>query len=126
MCIRDSADASHGLRWRSEDDRVELLKQCAFGEQRGRNFGVGRTAGIEQQAAVLRLCRCLDVDAQPIDQARRNQGALEAVLEKQSDCQIRRQAQASDYLSGADLIKSCRGRLQHDLTLLPDQLGVRG
>jgi hypothetical protein len=110
-------DPSHGLRRRTEDDRVEVLEQGAVGEQRGGDVSVGRATGVEEQTAVVRLSRRLNVDPQPVDQAQRDQRALKTVLEGQPDRQIRCQAHGSDYLSGAHLVTSCRGRLHHDLTL---------
>jgi hypothetical protein len=78
---------------------VEVLEQRTVGKQRGCDVRVGRATGIGQQAAVTRLGRHLSVEAQPIDEAQRAQGALRAVLDQQPDHQIRRQAPRPDHLS---------------------------
>jgi hypothetical protein len=95
---------------------LKCSSSAPSGNKRGCKVGVGRATGMGQQAVVIRPGRELSLEAQPIDAAQHEQGALPEVLDRQSGCQIRRQAQRPDHLSGADLVTSWRGQLQHDLT----------
>ena len=53
---------------------------------------------------MVRLEGGLRVDADPLRETHRDQRALQAVLERESHAEVRREAQRGDDLGGADLV----------------------
>jgi hypothetical protein len=88
-----------------------VLTEVAAEELRG-DVGVGHAGGMKQQARVVRLSQRVGVGAQALPEPRREQRALQAMLERQPHTEIGRQAEHADDLRGADSFgthhSSCR------------------
>jgi hypothetical protein len=85
-------EAGDHLSPRPESDRGRVRRQSVIGaEELGGDVGVGRAADVEQQARVVRLRRRLRIDAQTIGKPHCNKRALQPVLERNSDAEVRRQ-----------------------------------
>jgi hypothetical protein len=108
--------SSHRLRRKPYMTGLKCsIEQRTVGKQRGCNVRVGRATGMGQQAVVVHLVA--NSASRPSRSTRqREQDALREVLDRQPDCQIRRQAPRPDHLSCADLVTSWCGQPQHDLT----------
>jgi hypothetical protein len=71
-------------------------------ESLGGDLRVGGAANVEQQARIVGLRGRLLVDAQPLAEPHRQQRALQAVLQRHPDPEVRRQRQRRHHLSGTD------------------------
>jgi len=58
-------------------------------EDLGGDVAIGRAADVEQQAGVVRLRRGLGIDAKQVAKPHRNEGALQPMLERHADPEIR-------------------------------------
>ena len=91
-------------------------QRVVVAEQLGGHVRVGGAAHVEQQAGVVGLGRRLLVDAEPLGQPHRVQGALQAVLEGHVDAEVRRQRERRHHLGGADPFPA-RGCARHAWTV---------
>jgi hypothetical protein len=73
-------------------------------EELGADLGVGGTADVEEEAPVVGLSRGVGVDRQTLAQTHGEQGAVQAVLEREPHAEIRRQAEGRDHLGSTDLV----------------------
>jgi hypothetical protein len=94
-------DPAERLARGAEHDRRLVLAEVAAEELRA-NVGVGHACGMKQQARVVRLSQRVDIGAQALPEPRREQRALQAMLERQPHTEIGRQAEHADDLRGAD------------------------
>jgi hypothetical protein len=66
-------------------------ERALLGERVGDDVGVSRAADVEQQARVVRLHRGFLIDAEAVTEPHRDQGAVQAVFERQAKAEIRGQ-----------------------------------
>ncbi len=101
-------DAGHRLRPRAEHHRGEVPQERAVVEEVGGDLGVGGAPDVEEQAAVVRLRRGRRVDPEPLAESDGDQGAVQAVLEREAHAEVGRQAERGDHLGRADLVAARR------------------
>ena len=101
---RDRAqEAGDHLGPRPEAGGSRVPRQRVVGaEDLGGDVGIGRAADVEQQARVVRLRRRLRIDAQTVGKPHREQRAVQPVLERHPDAEVRRQRERGDHLRSAD------------------------
>jgi hypothetical protein len=73
---------------------VEIGGQRPAEDLRG-DVGLGRAAGVAEQAGVVGLRCARSVDAQPVGQAHGDQRRVQAVLEREGHAEVGRQASAA-------------------------------
>jgi hypothetical protein len=73
-----------------------------------RDVRVRGAARMGEEAGVVGLRDGLAVDAEPVGEPHRNQGAMQAVLEREPHAEVRRQAQRRDQLRASDLRAALR------------------
>jgi hypothetical protein len=70
---------------------------------------IGRAPGVGEQAGVVGLRDALAIDAEAVGEAHGDQGAVQAVLQREPHPEVRRQAKGGDQLRAADLIAALGG-----------------
>ena len=103
---------------RAEHDRHVLAVQVAAEDHRG-VLGVRGAADVEEQARVVRVRRGLRVDAEALGEPHRDERALEPVLERQPDGEVRGERERRDHLCGAHPFRSTGRALGHAPTVRP-------
>jgi hypothetical protein len=69
---------------------------------------VSRTAGVGEEAGVVRLVSALSVDAELVGKAHRDQRRVQAVLEREGHAEVRTQAEGRDQLGCTDSVAALR------------------
>jgi hypothetical protein len=92
------------------DPRIHRVKMGRerIAENLRRDVRVRGAARMGEEANVVGLRDGLAVDAEPVGEPHRNQGAMQAVLEREPHAGVRRQAQRRDQLRASDLRAALR------------------
>ena len=92
-------------------------QRLVIAEDFGGDVRVRRASDVTQQARVVRLRGRLRVYAQALGEPHREQRALQTVLKRHTDAQVRRQRQRRDHLRGTDPVAPRRCSNCHAATL---------
>lgn len=84
-----------------------------FPEDPSLELGTRRAADIEQKASEVGLRCRLGIDPETLSESHRDERAVQPVLERYTDTEVRGQRQRSDQFGGADALRATSCSFSH-------------